>query len=73
VKFKIKKGDKVVVLTGSDKGKTGKVMKIVTKRMGVIVEGVRTVKKHQKPQGTQAGGIVEKQLPIHYSNVALVK
>jgi large subunit ribosomal protein L24 len=73
VKYKIKKGDKVVVLTGSDKGKTGKVMRVMKKRMGLIVEGVRTVKKHQKPQGTQAGGIVEKQLPIHYSNVALAK
>ncbi len=68
---KIKKGDDVVVLTGKDNGKRGKVLRVLGER--VVVEGVRIVKKHQKPNPlTQApGGIVEKESPIHVSNIAI--
>ena len=68
---KIKKGDDVVVLTGKDNGKRGKVLRVLGER--VVVEGVRVVKKHTKPNPlTQApGGIVEKESPIHVSNIAI--
>lgn len=69
----IKKGDKVIVLTGNDKGKKGSVLKVIDKTK-VIVEGVRLVKKHKKPTGRgDKGQIIETNLPIHISNVAVVK
>lgn len=68
---KIKKGDKVVVLTGRDKGKTGEVVKVLPSESRVVVSGVNTVKRHQRPTQTSAGGIVEKDAAIHVSNVAL--
>ena len=68
---KIKKGDKVVVLTGKDKGKTGEVTRVMPKENRVVVSGVNTVKRHQRPTQTSAGGIEEKDAPIHVSNVAL--
>ncbi len=71
VKMKIKKGDKVIVNTGKDKGKTGEVLKTLLSKSRVIVQGVNVVKKHTKPTQTSAGGIVEKELSIHVSNVAL--
>ncbi len=69
---KIRKGDKVVVITGKDKGKTGTVLKMDEGR--VVVEGVNKVKKHVKPNPmkNQPGGILEKELSLHLSNVALV-
>ena len=67
---KIKKGDKVVVLTGSDKGKTGEVLKVLTAENRVIVQGVKVVKRHTRPSAMNAGGIVEKEAAIHVSNVA---
>jgi large subunit ribosomal protein L24 len=70
-KFKIKTGDEVVVIAGKDKGKQGKVTKIITDEAKVLVAGVNVVKKHQKPSATSAGGIVKKELPIAISNVAL--
>lgn len=70
-KMKIKKGDSVVVLTGKDKGKTGEVLKAMPEKSRVIVQGVNVVKKHQKPTQFAAGGIVEKELSIHVSNVAV--
>lgn len=70
-KFKIKKGDQVVVLTGKDKGAKGEVTQILTSESRVVVSGVNKVKKHQKPTQFSAGGIVEKELPIHISNVAV--
>lgn len=70
-KMKIKKGDSVVVLTGKDKGKTGEVLKAIPEKSRVIVQGVNVVKKHQKPTQFAAGGIVEKELSIHVSNVAV--
>ena len=71
-KFKIKKGDSVVVIAGKDKGKTGTVTEVITKTDRVVVGGVQIVKKHQKPTQQAAGGIVPKEASIHISNVALV-
>ena len=69
-KFKIKKGDKVVVITGRDKGKSGEVLKVLRDADRVLVQGVHMVKRHTRPSAGQAGGIVEKEAPIHISNVA---
>jgi large subunit ribosomal protein L24 len=68
---KIKKGDKVVILAGKDKGKTGEVTQVLPKEDRVVVAGVNTVKRHQRPTQTTPGGIEEKDAPIHVSNVAL--
>ncbi len=70
-KFKIKKGDQVIVLTGKDKGAKGKVLKVLTSVDKVLVQGVNVVKKHKKPSQVSAGGIEQKELPLHISNVAL--
>ena len=71
---KIRRDDKVVVLAGKDKGKQGKVLRVLIADNRVIVEGVNLVKKHTKPnpQLGVAGGIVEKEASIHVSNVAIV-
>ena len=69
-KIKLKKGDGVIVLTGKDKGKTGKIAKVNSLINKAIVTGINKVKKHQKPNNNQAGGIVEKEMPIHISNLA---
>ncbi|MBR2274360.1 MAG: 50S ribosomal protein L24 [Alphaproteobacteria bacterium] len=71
-KMKIKKGDKVIVIAGDDKGKTGEVLKAMPKEGKVIVQGVNLVKKHTKPSQTSAGGIVTKEAAIQVSNVAIV-
>ena len=71
-KFKIKKGDKVVVLTGKDKGKTGEVKKILTEDAKVIVQGVNIQTRHRKPSQTGPGGLDKIEAPIHVSNVAVV-
>lgn len=69
----IKKGDKVIVITGKDKGKTGTVIEAFPKKDRVVVEGVNIVKKHQKPtQMNPEGGIVEFEAAIHVSNVMLI-
>ena len=69
----IKVGDKVKVITGSNKGKEGKVSKVLRKENRVIIEGVNLVKKHVKPSRTnETGGILETEAPIHISNVKLV-
>lgn len=70
VKFKIRKGDKVVVLAGKDKGKSGDVVKVMPSDARVIVQGVNMVKRHTKPGRTDAGGIIEKEASVHISNVA---
>ncbi len=68
----IKKDDNVIILTGKDKGKTGKVIKSIPKESKVVVSGINIIKKHQRPkQSGQKGQIVEKPMPIHVSNVAL--
>jgi large subunit ribosomal protein L24 len=72
VKMKIRKGDTVAVLTGRDKGKTGEVLRVIPADNRVLVQGVNTVKRHTKAKPGQTGGIVEKENPIHASNVALV-
>ena len=68
-KIKLKKGDEVIVLVGKDKGKTGKITLIQPSLNKAIVSGINKVKKHQKPDNNQAGGIVEKEMPIHLSNL----
>ncbi|WP_020651329.1 50S ribosomal protein L24 [Solimonas variicoloris] len=70
---KIKKGDEVVVITGKDKGRRGKVAQVLVDAGKVIVEGVNVAKKHQRgnPNAGVAGGIVEKEMPIDVSNVAI--
>ena len=70
---KIRKGDTVVVTTGRDKGKSGTVLRVMESGK-VLVEGVNRVKKHQRPNPMkgQAGGIIEKEAPLHLSNVMLV-
>lgn len=70
-KLKIKKGDEVVVLTGKDKGVKGEVLKTMPAQNRVIVQGVNMVKKHNKPTQFSAGGVEQKELSIHVSNVAL--
>ncbi len=70
---KIKKGDKVIVLTGKDKGRTGTVDKVLPKESRVVVGGINMVQRHTKPsQGDPQGGIKNKEASIHVSNVALV-
>ena len=71
-KMKIKKGDKVVILSGDDKGKTGEVLKAMPKESKVVVQGVNLVKRHTKPSQTTPGGIVTKEAAVHVSNVAIV-
>ena len=67
---KIKKGDKVVVISGSDKGKTGEVLKVLPDDNRVVVQGVKMIKRHTRPSAGNQGGIVEKEAAIHVSNVA---
>lgn len=69
-KIKIKKGDEVIVLAGKDKGKRGKIVKVLTDLRKVIVTDINKYKKHQKPGNNEPGGIIEKDMPIHVSNVA---
>ena len=69
-KFKLKKGDEVIVLAGKDKGKTGKIIKMVPKQMKAIVSEINKVKKNQKPDNNQPGGIIDKEMPIHISNLS---
>ena len=69
IKFKIKKGDEVIVLAGKDKGKKGKIVKVLPKINKAIVSDVNKVKKHQKPGNNEPGGIVEKEMPINISNL----
>lgn len=72
-KFNIKKGDTVIVLTGNDKGSTGKVQEVLLDKSKVIVENVNMVKKHTKPNAKHPeGGIIPMEAPIHISNVSLV-
>ena len=68
--MKLKKGDDVIVLSGKDKGKTGKITKLLPKNDKAIVAEINRVKKNQKPDNNQSGGIIEKDMPIHISNLA---
>jgi len=69
-KFKLKKGDEVIVLAGKDKGKTGKIVKMMPKKMKAVVSEINKVKKNQKPDNNQPGGIIDKEMPIHISNLS---
>jgi large subunit ribosomal protein L24 len=68
--MKIKKGDRVIVLAGRDKGRTGEVIKALPRENRVIVQGVNVVKRHTRPSQMSNGGIIEKEASIHVSNVA---
>jgi large subunit ribosomal protein L24 len=70
-KLKIKKGDNVVVLAGRDKGKHGEVVKVFPSDNRVIVQGVNTVRRHQKQTPGKEGGIISKEAPLHVSNIAI--
>lgn len=71
-RLKVKKGDTVVVITGKDSGRKGKIVEVLPKQSRVVVEGVNVVKRHTKPtQKMPQGGIVEKAAPIHSSNVMM--
>ena len=69
-KFKLKKGDEVIVLAGKDKGKTGKIVKMIPKEMKAIVSEINKVKKNQKPDNNNPGGIIDKEMPLHISNLS---
>ncbi|MCC0039357.1 MAG: 50S ribosomal protein L24 [Brucellaceae bacterium] len=69
---KIRKGDKVVVIAGKDKGRTGEVLRVMPKDDKALVRGVNLVRRHQKQSQTQEGGIITKEAPIHLSNIAMV-
>ena len=71
-KLRLKKGDEVIVLTGRDRGKTGEVTKTLLKKNQVIVQGVRVAKRHTAPSASNPGGIIDKEMPIDISNVALI-
>lgn len=72
-RIKVRKGDTVVVIAGTDKGKRGKVLRVLPKKSAVLVEKVRLVKRHTRPnQANPQGGIVEKEAPVHVSNVMVV-
>ncbi len=71
--MKIRKNDNVVLIAGNNKGKTGKVLKVFPKVSKVIVEGINVRKRHTKPNQTNPqGGILEKEMPVHVSNIMLV-
>ena len=69
-KFKIRKGDKVVVLTGRDKGRSGEVVQVMPREERALVRGVNMVKRHQRQTMNQEGGIISKEAPVHLSNLA---
>ncbi len=68
---KIKKGDKVVVMTGRDKGRSGEVTRVIPKEERAIVQGINLVKRHQRQTQTQEAGIISKEATIHLSNLAV--
>ena len=68
---KIRKGDKVVVLTGKDKGRSGEVIQVMPKEDRAVVRGINVVKRHQRQTANQEGGIISKEAPIHLSNIAV--
>ncbi|MBN9540678.1 MAG: 50S ribosomal protein L24 [Reyranella sp.] len=71
-KLKIRKGDRVKVITGRSKGKVGDVLRVLPVEQRVVVSGVNVIKRHTKPSRTEAGGIIEREASIHVSNVALL-
>mgnify|MGYP001391452839 FL=1 len=69
-KVRIRKGDKVIVTSGKNKGKTGEVIKVMPDKNRALVRGINIVKRHTKPAQNNAGGIVEKESPINISNIS---
>jgi large subunit ribosomal protein L24 len=72
IKLKIKKGDKVIVIAGKDKGKSGEVLRVVRETNRAVVQGVNLIKRHTRQSPGQPGGIIEKEAAIHVSNIAHV-
>ena len=72
IRTKLKKGDNVLVISGKDKGKSGSILSIISKKNRAIVKGINIVKKHQKPSKQSGGGIIEKELSIHLSNLSFI-
>lgn len=70
-KMRVKKDDMVMVVTGKDNAKTGKILRVFAKKDSVVVEGLNLMKKHIRAKGNQPGGIEEKEAPIHISNVMM--
>src|SRR3974377_207409 len=70
-KLKVKKGDRVVVIAGRDKGKRGEVLSVIPAENRALVQGVNVVRRHQKQTPQQDGGIIAKEAPIHISNIAV--
>ena len=68
---KIRKGDKVVILTGKDKGRSGEVLAVMPKEDRAVVRGINVVKRHQRQSASQEAGIITKEAPIHLSNIAI--
>jgi large subunit ribosomal protein L24 len=68
---KIRKGDRVIVMSGRDKGKKGEVFQVMPKEGRALVRGINTVRRHQRQTASQEGGIISKEAPIHLSNLAL--
>ena len=68
----VRKNDQVLIISGEDRGKTGRVLKVLPKKDRVVVEGLNMVKRHTKPTGKKQGGILEKEAPVHISNVKKV-
>lgn len=71
IKYKIRKGDEVIVLNGKDKGKSGEITKMLISEGRALVSGVNMVKRHTKQTQSSEGGIISKEAPIHVSNLAL--
>ncbi len=71
VKIRLKKGDKVVVLAGKDKGKHGEIVRMIPRELRAVVAGVNMIKRHTRQTQTTAGGIIEREAPIHVSNLAI--
>jgi large subunit ribosomal protein L24 len=72
IKSNFRKGDKVMVIAGADKGKTGNVVEVLLEKQRVVVEDIKLVKKHRKPTQSTPGGIIDMPAPIHMSNVMLL-
>ncbi len=70
-RIRLKKGDKVVVLTGKDKGQRGEILKMLRPKNKAIVQGVNMVKRHTAPSQASPGGIISKEMPVHLSNLAI--
>ena len=72
IKTKLKKGDNVLILSGKDKGKSGSILSIFPKSNRALLKGINIVKKHQKPSKQSGGGIIEKELSVHISNLSFI-